>query len=308
MGELGAPISSSDLAGRTISHYKIEEQIGEGGMGVVYRAVDTVLSRPVAIKVLPDRYVNSAERRARFEREAKLLASLDHRNIGMIHGMETAGDLSFLVLELIPGISLARRLAKDPPDAKESLEIARQMAEALEAAHEKGVVHRDLKPANVMITPEGTVKVLDFGLAKALQNDPSGAETEATVTLDQQTESGVILGTAAYMSPEQARGRTVDKRADIWAFGAVLYEMLARRRAFQGETLSDLLAAVLAHEPDWKVLPDRMPPTVSALIKRCLQKDLRKRLRDIGDARIELEEASNAPPAEVGQAPQSPEG
>jgi serine/threonine-protein kinase len=287
------------LSGQTVSHYKIEEQIGEGGMGVVYRALDTVLDRHVAIKFLPDRCAKDADRRARFEREAKLLATLEHRNIGRIYGLETAGDNCFLVLELIPGATLASRLSQDPPDMVACLDIARQIAEALEAAHERGIVHRDLKPANVKITPEGEAKVLDFGLAKALQSDSSAKVEELpTATLD-STETGVVMGTPAYMSPEQARGQAVDKRSDIWAFGCIFYELLARRRVFLGETTPDLLAAVLTREPDWAAIPPGVPRNILVLLKRCLQSDRRRRLRDIGEARLELEETLTAPPAQA---------
>jgi len=272
-------------------------------MGVVYRALDTVLGRRVAIKFLPGHCATDAARRARFEREAKLLASLEHRNIGRIYGLETAGDACFLILELIPGTTLASRLAHDPPEMDESLAISRQIAEALDAAHERGIVHRDLKPANVMITPEGEVKVLDFGLAKALQSDSSANIDELpTATID-STETGVVMGTAAYMSPEQARGQAADKRTDIWAFGCILYELLVRRRVFLGETTSDLLAAVLTQEPDWQVIPPSVPQHIVKLLKRCLQRDRRRRLRDIGDVRLELEEAPAGPsaPAETAE-------
>jgi predicted Ser/Thr protein kinase len=290
------------MTGSSFGNYRLEEQIGKGGMGVVYRAVDAKLGRSVAIKVLPEECAKDPARRARFEREARLLAALEHRNIGRIYGFETAGDHCFLVLELIPGATLASRLAKDPPDISEALDICRQIAEALEAAHEKGIVHRDLKPANVKITPDGEVKVLDFGLAKALQPDSSGNVDELPTTTLDSTETGVVMGTAAYMSPEQARGQAVDKRTDIWAFGCVFYELLARRRVFLGDTTSDLLAAILKQEPDWGALPPRVPPNIVTLLKRCLQSDRRRRLRDIGDARFELEEALAAPPARAGTA------
>ncbi len=283
------------LSRQTLSHYTIQEQIGAGGMGVVYRAIDTNLSRPVAIKVLPPQFANHPERRARFDREARLLATLDHRNIAAIYGMETSGDTSFLVLELVPGETLEDRLRRKPPDLSEVLGITRQITDALASAHERGVIHRDLKPANVKLTPAGVVKVLDFGLAKAIQTglaDPS--DSGATVTID-STAMGVIVGTAAYMSPEQARGGEVDQRTDIWAFGCLLYELLARRKAFPGKTVSDCIAAILTREADWSALPPDLPRSIMVLLRRCLQKDPQRRLRDIGDARLEIEDALAAP-------------
>ncbi|MBI1789026.1 MAG: serine/threonine protein kinase [Acidobacteria bacterium] len=235
------------MIGQTLGHYKIEEQLGAGGMGVVYRATDSKLGRQVAIKVLPERFAQDPERLARFEREARMLAALNHPNIAAIHGLEESGGTYYLVLELVPGKTL-----QGPLPLEEALPIAGQIAEALEAAHEKGIVHRDLKPANVKITPEGKVKVLDFGLAKPHLAGPEGEGS--TVSVD-ATREGAILGTGSYMSPEQARGRPVDKRTDIWAFGCVLYEMLTGRRAFPGNTISDCMAAVLAREPDWDALP-----------------------------------------------------
>ena len=283
------------MVGQTLGHYRIDEQIGAGGMGVVYRATDLNLKRQVAVKMLPEDCAKDPDRRARFEREARLLASLDHRNIGAIHGLELSEGKCFLVLELVPGETLNTRLTTDPPGVEEALRICRQIAEALEAAHDKGIIHRDLKPANVKVTPDGVVKVLDFGLAKALQMDSAGSgEPLSTVTMD-RTAEGMILGTAAYMSPEQARGKPVDKRTDSWAFGCVLYELLAHRRAFHGQTVSDFIAAVLSQQPDWKALPDTTPRNVRTLLKRCLEKEPHQRLRDIGDARIELEEALGAP-------------
>jgi predicted Ser/Thr protein kinase/pimeloyl-ACP methyl ester carboxylesterase len=286
-----------DLIGRTLGHYRIVEQIGAGGMGVVYRAHDERLNRDVAIKVLPEVVAENQDRLARFEREAKLLASLNHSNIATLYGLEDEGKTRFLVMELVEGQSLATVIARGALPADEAVPIAIQIAQALEAAHEQGVIHRDLKPANVMVNTAGKVKVLDFGLAKALHPDrssTSSAESVAespTLTAD-MTRAGVILGTAAYMSPEQARGQAVDSRADIWAFGVVLWEMLTGRRLFEGNATSDVLAAVLRDEPDWDALPDNLFPAVYRLLRRCLRRDPARRLRHIGDARLELEEAS----------------
>ncbi|MBI3693864.1 MAG: serine/threonine protein kinase, partial [Acidobacteria bacterium] len=277
------------MIGQTLGHYQIEAQLGAGGMGVVYRATDGKLGRQVAIKVLPENFARDPERLARFEREARLLAALNHPNIAAIHGLEEADGVHYLVLELVPGKTM-----EGPLSLEETLNVARQIAEALEAAHDKGIVHRDLKPANIKITPEGKVKVLDFGLAKAMQGEPSSVGLSQSPTVSAGTEAGVVMGTAGYMSPEQARGAHVDKRADIWAFGCVLFEVLAGRRAFPGESFSDCVAAVLAKEPDWKTLPASTPRHIDTLLRRCLQKDPQKRLRDMGDARLELEEPSVA--------------
>jgi serine/threonine-protein kinase len=281
------------MIGQTLGHYRIEEQLGAGGMGVVYRATDSKLGRQVAIKVLPEKFAQDPERLARFEREARLLAALNHPNIAAIHGLEESGGVHYLVLELAPGKTL-----EGPLPVEEALQVCRQIAEALEAAHGKGIVHRDLKPANIKITPEGKVKVLDFGLAKAMQGEASSVNLSQSPTVSAGTEAGVVMGTAGYMSPEQARGAHVDKRADIWAFGCVLFECLAGRRAFPGESFSDCVAAVLAKEPDWETLPPSTPRHIDALLRRCLQKDPQKRLRDIGDARLELAEAPGVAPAE----------
>jgi serine/threonine protein kinase len=283
-------------SGSTLLHYRIEEKIGEGGMGEIYRAEDTNLSRQVAIKALPDEFAHDAERLARFEREAKLLASLNHPNIAAIYGLEQADGKPFLVLELVEGQTLAERLQRGriPPD--ETLDICRQVAEGLEAAHEKGIIHRDLKPANVKVTPEGKVKVLDFGLAKAFYEEATSVGySRSPIITDQMTAPGVILGTYAYMSPEQARGKTVDKRADIWAFGCVLYECLTAKRAFQGYTITERVAAILNSEPDWALLPANTPAIARSLLRRCLQKDPNLRLRDIGDLRIEMGEPISQP-------------
>jgi len=285
-----------DLVGRTIAHYRIVEKIGAGGMGVVYRARDEHLRRDVAVKILPEYFASDPERMARLDREAWLLASLNHPNIAAIHGLEAFDGKRFLVMELVEGETLAQKIAKGPLSVDEILNVCRQISEGLEAAHEKGIIHRDLKPANVKITPEGKVKVLDFGLAKAFQDGMTAADATKSPTLtDQMTRPGVILGTAAYMSPEQAKGKPVDKRTDIWAFGCVLYECLTGKRAFQGETITETLASILKDEPDLSPLPPDTPTNVKALIRRCLQKNARNRLHDIADARIEIEEASPAP-------------
>ncbi len=282
------------MVGQTLGHYRIEEKLGQGGMGVVYSATDSKLGRQVAIKVLPELFAKDPERLARFEREARMLAALNHPNIAAIHGLEESGGTHYLVLELVPGKTLEGPLPID-----EAVRVCAQIAEALEAAHDKGIMHRDLKPANVKITPQGKVKVLDFGLAKALR--PESSDDAATVSAD-PTREGSILGTPAYMSPEQARGSAVDKRTDIWAFGCVLYEVLTGRKAFPGSTISDCLAAVLTKEPNWEALPEATPSNVRGLLRRCLQKDLGRRLRDIGDARLELEEPSALVLAPAGKA------
>jgi len=277
------------LVGQRVGPYEIVSLLGEGGMGEVYRARDATLGRDVAIKVVAGAFLSDPERLARFEREARVLAALNHVHIGAIYGVEEQGGVRALVLELVEGPTLAERLAAGPLPVPEALSIARQIADALEAAHDKAVVHRDLKPANIKVKPDGTVKVLDFGLAKVLAGEAPGGQAEATVALD-ATREGVIAGTPAYMSPEQARGRPVDKRTDIWAFGAVLYEMLAGRPAFRGDTPADTLAAVLGSEPDW-AMPASTPAGIRRLLQRCLEKDPKRRLRDIGDARLEIDEA-----------------
>src|SRR5262245_20254790 len=263
-------------------------------MGEVYRARDTTLGRDVAIKVLPAAFAQDPERLARFERDAKVLASLSHPGIAGIFGLHEANGAGFLAMELVPGDDLAEVLKKGPVPLGDAMDVARQVAAALEVAHEQGVVHRDLKPANVRITPDGVVKVLDFGLAKALESASSteaGRDSGMSPTITSLgTVAGVILGTAAYMAPEQARGKGVDKRADIWAYGCLFFEMLSGRRPFDGETISDTLAAVLAKDPDWSLLPATTPSGARHLLTRCLEKDPKRRLRDIGDARLELEE------------------
>ncbi|MCZ6779217.1 MAG: protein kinase, partial [Acidobacteria bacterium] len=281
------------MIGTTLNHYRIEEKIGAGGMGEVYRATDSKLGREVAIKVLPDAFAKDPERLARFDQEARLLASLNHPHIAAIYGLEESDGVRFLVLELVPGDTLAERIAQGPLPIDEALTLCRQIAEALEAAHERGIIHRDLKPANVKVTPEGKVKVLDFGLAKAFQTDSSGAVdlSQSPTASYRATSDGVILGTAAYMSPEQARGKPVDKRTDIWSFGCVLYETLTGIQAFEGESITDVLAAIVRGEPAWDRVPGSIPVAVHRLMKRCLVKNPGDRLRDIGDARVEIDEA-----------------
>ncbi len=284
--------------GTTLGVYEVTAAIGAGGMGEVYKARDTKLDRDVALKILPDAFVNDPERLARFQREAKVLASLNHPNIAQIHGLEESGDSPALVLEYVPGPTLQDRIAKGPIPLDEALPIARQIAEALEAAHEQGIIHRDLKPANVKVKDDGTVKVLDFGLAKALQPELSDLDAANSPTMTMTaaaTKMGVIMGTAAYMSPEQARGKTVDKRADIWAFGIVLYEMLTGRQAFGGTDISLTLAAVLKTDLNLDALPDDTPLGLRRVLRRCIQKDRAQRSRDIGDVRLELDEALAAP-------------
>ena len=284
------------MIGKTLSHYKVIEKIGQGGMGEVYRAEDTNLSRDVAIKVLPEQFTKDPQRLARFEREAKLLASLNHPNIAAIYGLEEADGVRFLALELVPGETLQERVAKGPLPIEEALEVCRQISEGVEAAHEKGVIHRDLKPANVKVTPEGKVKILDFGLAKAFEEEISPADMSQSPTLtEEMTQAGVILGTAAYMSPEQAKGKPVDKRADIFAFGAVLYELLTGIRAFEGETITETLASVLKSEPDWEKLPGDTPGRIKELLEDCLQKDPHDRLHDIANVRIQIKKALSEP-------------
>ncbi len=280
------------MIGKTFAHYEITSQLGKGGMGEVYRAKDQKLGRDVAIKVLPEEFSRDTDRVARFQREAKLLASLNHTNIASIYGLEESVGTQFLVLELVEGDTLADQIKRGPIPVEESLKLALQIAEALDAAHEKGVIHRDLKPANIKVTPEGKVKVLDFGLAKAFAGEQEQLNLSNSPTLsDMATMQGVILGTAAYMSPEQARGKPVDKRADIWALGCVLYEMLTGQAAFQGEDVTEILAAVVKSGADLNLLPANIHLRIREAIIRCLQKDLKKRYGDIADARYEIEQA-----------------
>jgi eukaryotic-like serine/threonine-protein kinase len=297
-----SPSSEALKSGSRLGNYEILARIGAGGMGVVYSARDTTLGRTVAIKVLPNAFLNDSERLARFQREARVLASLNHPNISTVHGLEQSGSTRALVMELVEGPTLADRIRQGPIPIEEALRIAKQICEALEYAHEHGVVHRDLKPANVKMTSEDAVKVLDFGLAKAIQGDGSEMDPANSPTISAMaTQAGALLGTAAYMSPEQAKGKAVDRRADIWAFGCVLYEMLTRKMAFSEETVTDTLAAVIRAEPDWTPLPQATPIRVRVLLQRCLQKDPKQRLQAIGDARIVLEEVlSGAPEAATG--------
>jgi serine/threonine protein kinase/Tol biopolymer transport system component len=283
-------------SGTRLGSYEVVAQIGAGGMGEVYQAHDTKLGRDVAIKVLPANFVNDPDRLLRFQREARILAALNHANIATIYGLEQSGGVHYLVMELVSGETLAERLKAGLLGIEEALKIALQIAEALEAAHEKSIIHRDLKPANVKVTPEGKVKVLDFGLAKAFAGDAANDDPSNSPTLSQAaTMQGVILGTAAYMSPEQARGKACDKRTDIWAFGCVLYELVTGKQAFYGEDITEILAAVVKSEPDWSVLPATVPAKVRDLLRHCLQKDKRLRLRDAGDAQIEIQDALAAP-------------
>ncbi|MGE5325562.1 MAG: protein kinase domain-containing protein, partial [Deltaproteobacteria bacterium] len=320
-------------SGTRIGPYDIVSPLGAGGMGEVYRARDTKLNRDVALKVLPETVSNDPQRMARFEREAQILASLSHPNIATIHGLEESGNVRALVMELVEGQTLAELVGargtrpspetiegerRSPLRLDDALPIAKQVADALEYAHERGIIHRDLKPANVKVTPEGTVKVLDFGLAKALDlpttsSDLSNSPTMSPTLSIAATQAGVIFGTAAYMSPEQARGKTVDRRADIWAFGCVLFEMLSGRKPFEGETVTDVLASIVKSDPDWNALPESTALRIRELIRRCLTKDPKQRLRDIGDARIVIEETisgvvaiQESPPGVSGAAPPLP--
>jgi eukaryotic-like serine/threonine-protein kinase len=291
----------------SLGAYEIVALVGSGGMGEVYRARDSKLGRDVALKVLPEAFAHDTERMARFQREAKVLASLNHPNIASIYGLEDSGATHALVMELVEGPTLADRIKQGPISVDESLRIAKQIAEALEYAHERGIVHRDLKPANIKVTTDDAVKILDFGLAKALDGDAASMDISTSPTISRlATMQGVLLGTAAYMSPEQAKGKSVDRRADIWAFGCVLYEMLTGKMAFSGEAVTDTLAAVIRAEPDWSQLPAATPVRVRVLLQRCLQKDPKQRLRDIGDARISLDEVlSGAPDPALADTPQA---
>ena len=314
---LVSDVGASALTGRRLGAYQLLAPIGAGGMGEVYRARDTRLGRDVAIKMLPRAFSDHPDRLARFEREARVLASLNHPHIATIYGIEDADGVRAIVMELVEGDTLAERIARagDGLPIKEALDIARQIADALDAAHEKGIVHRDLKPANIKITSQGIVKVLDFGLAKleaggAGKAGGAGREvTEApTITVD-DTREGLVVGTAAYMSPEQARGQTVDKRTDIWAFGCVAYEMLTGHPPFPGDTVSDIIAAILEREPEWRALPATTSGTVQRLLRRCLEKDPKRRLHDIADARIEIDDVlvgAAVLPASVPVTPRSP--
>jgi eukaryotic-like serine/threonine-protein kinase len=287
--------------GARVGSYEIVSLLGAGGMGEVYKATDTNLKRAVAIKVLPASVASDPERLARFQREAEVLASLTHPNIAAIYGLEKSDGTTALVMELVEGEDLSQRIARGPVPLDEALPIAKQIAEALEAAHEQGIIHRDLKPANIKLRPDGTVRVLDFGLAKLSEPGHAAATGTGASPLSMSptitspalmTGVGVLLGTAAYMSPEQARGRPADKRSDIWAFGCLLYEMSTGKRAFEGEDVSDTLASVLAREPDWTALPTTVAPAIRTLLRRCLEKDRRKRVADISTARFAIDEAA----------------
>ncbi len=307
------------MTGDSIAHYRMGAKLGAGGMGEVYRATDTKLNRDVAIKVLPEAFALDRERMARFQREAQVLASLSHPSIASIFGIEESDGRRALVMELVEGEDLSVRLARGPVPLEEALRYALPIAEGLESAHERGVIHRDLKPANLKITPDGRIKILDFGLAKALEGSPSSTSSDPsqspTLSLA-ATQAGIILGTAAYMSPEQASGRAADKRADVWSFGVVLFEMLSGRRLFEGETVSHTLADVLRADVDWSRLPATTPAPIVRLLHRCLERDVKRRLRDIGEARIVIEEqlagltsastSSAAAAAAAAQAPAPP--
>ncbi len=293
--------------GTRLGVYDVTAPIGEGGMGQVWRATDTTLARQVAIKILPDAFASDPERLARFEREARTLATLNHPHIAAIYGFEKSSGMHALVMELVEGEDLSHRIARGAIPLDEALPIAKQIAEALEAAHEQGIIHRDLKPANIKVKADGTVKVLDFGLAKALDQDPKASRPQdlpnsPTITSPALTQAGMILGTAAYMSPEQARGTVVDRRADVWAFGAVLWEMLTGQRLFEGATVSDTLASVLKTDPQWSALPPATPAAIRRLLRRCLEKDRKHRLDSAAAVRLEIEDALTAPPAVDGAA------
>ena len=301
-GALAGTPDRSAMVGRRLGPYSIVAPLGAGGMGEVYRARDSKLGRDVAIKILPLHFTADPERRARFAREARTLATLNHPHIGAIYGLEESDGMTALVLELVEGPTLADRLERGPLPVPDALAIARQIAEALEAAHEKGIVHRDLKPANIVLqgaldrlSNDVQAKVLDFGLAKPMAVDLAAGPTGPASRSFGGTADGRILGTPAYMSPEQARGLPVDKRTDIWGFGCVLFEMLTGRRAFDGDTVTDTLARILDHEPDWNALPTDTPVPIRKLLERCLRKDPKRRLHDIADALIELEDSSLAP-------------
>jgi serine/threonine protein kinase/WD40 repeat protein len=284
---------------RMLAHYEIREKLGEGGMGEVWRAKDTKLNRDVAIKFLPESFAGDADRLSRFSREAKVLASLNHPNIAAIYGLEDADGSPYLVMECVDGESMAQRLAGGPLPVEDALSVCAQIAAGLEAAHGAGIIHRDLKPANVMIRPDGSVKILDLGLARAVEEPTTGDPSLSPTITSGGTATGVILGTAAYMSPEQARGKALDKRTDMFSFGCLLYECLTGKRAFPGETISDTLAAILRAEPDWTLLPAKTPAAVRKLLRRCLEKDPKRRLRDIGDARLDIDEAIASPDSDT---------
>src|SRR5262245_1552531 len=281
------------MIGTRVAHYEITNHLGSGGMGDVYQATDLKLRRNVAIKILPEAFARHADRAMRFEHEAHVLASLNHPNIAALYGLEESGGLKFLVMELVVGETLAERIKRGRIAINEALPIAKQIADGIEGAHEKGIVHRDLKPANIKLTPDGKVKILDFGLAKAFQ-EPSQISLSNTPTLISASASGVILGTPAYMSPEQAKGKEADRSSDIWAFGCVLYEMITGYAAYEGETVGEILERVFKAEPNWSRLPADTPEGVRRFLRRCMQRDRNRRLQTPGDARIEIEEAFTA--------------
>ncbi|HUE96447.1 MAG TPA: serine/threonine-protein kinase, partial [Longimicrobiaceae bacterium] len=287
------------MVGSRLAHFEIREKLGEGGMGEVWKAEDTRLGRSVAIKVLPEAFVADPDRLARFAREARVLASLSHPNIAGIFEVGEEGPTHYLVMELAEGETLAERLSRGSLPVEEALEIAGRIGDAVAAAHDQGVIHRDLKPGNVMVAPDGSVKVLDFGLAKALAPEiGSGPELALSPTLTfQPTAAGMLLGTAAYMSPEQAKGRPADRRSDVWAWGCVLYEMLTGRSPFAGDSVAEILARTLQNEPDWEALPAGGPPGLERVLRRCLEKDPRRRLRDVGDACLLMVSGGVAEPA-----------
>src|SRR5688572_25969087 len=307
-------------AGARLGPYEIVAPLGAGGMGEVYRARDARLNRDVALKVLPEAFILDPDRLARFKREAQVLASLNHPNIAAIYGFEDStpspisgqAAVQALVLELVEGETLADRIARGPIPLDEALPIARQIAEALESAHEQGVIHRDLKPANIKVREDGTIKVLDFGLAKMLENETTSGSSSLslspTITTPAMTQIGMILGTAAYMAPEQARGKSADRRSDVWAFGCVLFEMLTGRQAFAGEDVTDVIAAVVRGEPAWDALPGDTPASIRLLLKRCLEKDRRKRIGDISGVLFVLREPAltSAEPRSTAAAPLTP--
>jgi Tol biopolymer transport system component len=292
--------------GSRVGPFEISRPLGAGGMGEVYRARDTRLHRDVAIKALPAEFAADAERLARFQREARLLASLNHPNIAAIYGLEEDGGANYLVLEIVEGESLSQRLAAGPLPIEEALAVCAQIAAGVSAAHDAGVIHRDLKPGNVMVRSDGSIKVLDFGLAKSAEAPQTASDLSASPTASLGTQTGVILGTAAYMSPEQTRGRALDKRTDVWSFGCILYECLTGRQVFREKTVSDTLASIIRSEPDWNALPAETPAKIRDLVKRCLQKDPRRRLHDIADARLEIEEALAGPAEKEPAVPVAP--
>jgi serine/threonine protein kinase len=283
-------------SGFRIGTYQILSPLGAGGMGQVYRARDVKLERQVALKVLPEKFASDAERISRFQREARVLASLNHPHIAQIYGLEESGGISCLVLELVEGDGLDRRLEHGPIPIEEALEISRQIALGLETAHERGILHRDLKPANVKLTAGGSVKILDFGLAKIFETGrvPSNL-SESPTLLTEATRSDVLLGTPSYMSPEQVRGKPTDERSDVWAFGCVLYELLTGKQAFSGDSVAETMGAITKADPAWSALPPETSPNIQRLLRRCLQKDPARRLHHIADARIEIEEALSDP-------------